>query len=77
MIIEILKIIASLSITMALFYAFFKVGRQSVYDHILERFSDAVKIIDKQNVIIQIYEQKLEEMGKEVTNDGQSTDKSR
>lgn len=58
MIIEILKIIASLSITMALFYAFFKVGRQSVYDHILERFSDAVNIIDKQNAYIQSLEER-------------------
>lgn len=67
--IEILKIIASLSITIALFYAFFKVGRLSAYNRLLEHFEDAVKTIDKQNVIIQIYEQKLEEMGKEVTND--------
>ncbi|WP_308227465.1 hypothetical protein [uncultured Prevotella sp.] len=67
--IEILKIIASLSITIALFYAFFKVGRLSAYDRLLEHFEDAVKTIDKQNVIIQIYEQKLEEMGKEATND--------
>lgn len=54
LIIEILKIIASLSITIALFYAFFKVGRLSAYDHILERFSDAVKLLDKQNVYIQM-----------------------
>ena len=67
--IEILKIIASLSITIALFYAFFKVGRLSAYNRLLEHFEDAVKTIDKQNVIIQIYEQKREEMGKEVTND--------
>lgn len=67
--IEILKIIASLSITIALFYAFFKVGRLSAYDRLLEHFEDAVKTINKQNVIIQIYEQKLEEMGKEVTDD--------
>lgn len=67
--IEILKIIASLSITIALFYAFFKVGRLSAYNRLLEHFEDAVKTIDKQNLIIQIYEQKLEEMGKEVTND--------
>lgn len=67
--IEILKIIASLSITIALFYAFFKVGRLSAYDRLLEHFVDAVKTINKQNVIIQIYEQKLEEMGKDVTND--------
>lgn len=63
--IEILKIIASLSITIALFYAFFKVGRLSAYDRLLEHFEDAVKTIDKQNVIIQIYEQKLEEIEKE------------
>lgn len=67
--IEILKIIASLSITIALFYTFFKVGRQSAYDNLLKHFEEVVKIISKQNVIIQIYEQKLEEMGKEVTND--------
>lgn len=64
--IEILKIIASLSIAIALFYAFFKVGRLSAYDNLLKHFEDAVKTIDKQNVIIHIYEQKLEEMGKEV-----------
>jgi hypothetical protein len=63
--IEILKIIASLSITIALFYAFFKVGRLSAYDRLLEHFEDAVKTINKQNVIIQIYEQKLEEIEKE------------
>lgn len=66
LIIEILKIIASLSITIALFYAFFKVGRLSAYDRLLEHFQDAVKTINKQNVIIQIYEQKLEELEKEV-----------
>lgn len=69
LIIEILKIIASLSITIALFYAFFRVGRQSAYDDLLKHFEDTIKTIDKQNVKIQIYEQKLEEMGKEVTND--------
>ena len=58
LIIEILKIIASLSITIALFYAFFKVGRQSAYDHIIERFSDAVKILDKQNAYIQSLEER-------------------
>ena len=58
LIIEILKIIASLSITIALFYAFFKVGRLSAYDHILERFSVAVKLLDKQNVYIQSLEER-------------------
>jgi hypothetical protein len=65
LIIEILKIIASLSITIALFYAFFKVGRLSAYENLLKHFEDAVKIIGKQNAIIQAYEQKLEEIGKE------------
>ena len=63
--IEILKIIASLSITIALFYAFFKVGRLSAYDRLMEHFNDAVKLISKQEVIIQIYEQKLKEIEKE------------
>ncbi len=65
MIIEILKIIASLSITIALFYTFFKVGRQSAYDRLMEHFNDAVKLISKQEVIIQTYEQKLKEIEKE------------
>lgn len=65
MIIEILQIIASLSITIALFYAFFKVGRHSAYDDLLKHFEDAVKIIGKQNAIIQAYKQKLEEIEKE------------
>lgn len=65
MIIEILKIIASLSITIALFYTFFKVGRLSAYDRLMEHFNDAVKLISKQEVIIQTYEQKLEEIEKE------------
>lgn len=55
--IEILKIIASFSITIALFYTFFKVGRLSAYDNLLKHFEDAVKIIGKQNAIIQAYEQ--------------------
>ena len=63
--IEILKIIASFSITIAIFYTFFKVGRLSVYENLLKHFEDAVKIIGKQNAIIQAYEQKLEEIEKE------------
>ena len=65
MIIEILKIIASFSITIALFYTFFKVGRLSAYDRLMEHFNDAVKLISKQEVIIQTYEQKLKEIEKE------------
>ena len=63
--IEILKIIASFSITIALFYTFFKVGRLSAYENLLKHFEDAAKIIGKQNAIIQAYEQKLEEIEKE------------
>lgn len=63
--IEMLKIIASFSITIALFYTFFKVGRLSAYENLLKHFEDAVKIIGKQNAIIQAYEQKLEEIEKE------------
>lgn len=66
LIIEILKIIACFSIAMALFYMFFKVGRLSAYDNLLKHFEDAVKVIDKQNIIIQTYEQKFEKMEKEV-----------
>lgn len=62
MIIEILKIIASFSITIALFYTFFKVGRLSAYDNLLKHFEDVVKTIGKQDAIIQAYEQKLEEI---------------
>lgn len=64
--IEILNIIASLSITLALFYTFYKVGRQSAYDDLLKHFEDAVKTIGKQDTIIQAYIQKLEEIEKEV-----------
>lgn len=65
LIIEILKIIASLSITLALFYTFYKVGRQSAYDDLLKHFEDAVKVIGKQDTIIQAYRQKLEETEEE------------
>lgn len=54
LIIEILKIIASLSITIALFYTFFKVGRQSAYDDLLKHFEDAAKLLNKQDVYIQM-----------------------
>lgn len=66
LIIEILKIIASLSITLALFYTFYKIGRQSAYDNLLKHFEDAVKVIGKQDTVIQAYIQKLEEMEKKV-----------
>mgnify|MGYP006927000645 CR=1 FL=1 len=64
--IEILKIIASLSITLASFYTFYKVGRQSAYDDLLKHFEDAAKVIGRQDAIIQAYRQKLEEIENEV-----------
>lgn len=63
--IEMLIVISCSFLAIALFYTFFKVGRLSAYDNLLEHFEDVVKIIDKQNVIIQAYEQKLEEIEKE------------
>lgn len=69
LIIEILKIIASLSLTFALFYTFYKVGRQSAYDDLLKHFEDTAKVMGKQDTIIQAYLQKLEEIEKEVRND--------
>lgn len=65
LIIEMLKIIAYFSIAIALFYTFFKVGRLSAYDNLLKHFEEVVKIISRQNTLIQIYEQKLEEIEKE------------
>lgn len=62
--IKMLIVISCSSLAFALFYTFFKVGRLSALDKILEHFEDAVKIIDKQNAIIQAYEQKLEEIEK-------------
>lgn len=61
MLIEILKIIASFSITITLFYTFFKVGRQSVYYDLLKHYNEALKLIGQQDVIIKAYSQKLEE----------------
>lgn len=60
-----LIVISCSFLAIALFYSFFKVGRLSAYDKILEHFEDAVKTIDKQNTLIQIYEQKLKEIEKE------------
>lgn len=64
--IKMLIVISCSSLAFALFYAFFKIGRLSTLDKILEHFEDAVKTINKQNVIIHILEQKLEEIEKEV-----------
>lgn len=64
--IEMLIVISCSSLAIALFYTFYKVGRQSAYDDLLKHFEDAAKVIGKQDKIIQAYIQKLEEMEKEV-----------
>lgn len=64
--IEMLIVISCSSLAFALFYTFYKIGRQSAYDDLLKHFKDAVKVIGKQDTIIQAYIQKLEEMEKEV-----------
>ena len=64
--IEMLIVISCSSLAIALFYAFYKVGRQSAYYDLLKHFEDAAKVIGKQDKIIQAYIQKLEETEKEV-----------
>ena len=64
--IEMLIVISCSFLAFALFYAFYKVGRQSAYYDLLKHFEDAVKVIGKQDTIIQAYIQKLEETEKEV-----------
>lgn len=64
--IEMLIVISCSSLAFALFYTFYKIGRQSAYDDLLKHFKDAVKTIGKQDAIIQAYIQKLEETEKEV-----------
>ena len=64
--IEMLIVIAYSSLAIALFYSYYKIGRHSAYEDLLKHFEDAVKLLNKQDAIIQAYEQKLEEMGKEV-----------
>lgn len=61
MLIEILKITASFSITVALFYTFYKVGRQSAYDDLLKHFEDIVKLVYRQDTLIKAYNEKMEE----------------
>lgn len=63
--IEMLIVISCSSLAIALFYTFYKVGRQSAYDDLLKHFEDAAKVISKQDTIIQAYIQKIEEIEKE------------
>lgn len=65
MLIEILKIIAILSLTVVFFNGFRKVGRQEIYDDLLKHYNDALKLIGQQDAIIKAYEQKLEEIENE------------
>lgn len=58
--IEMLNIIASFSITLALFYTFYKVGRQRAYDDLLKHFEYVVKTLCKQDVYMQVLEGKTE-----------------
>ena len=60
-----LIVISCSSLAIALFYTFYKVGRQSAYYDLLKHFEDAVKLVNKQDAIIQAYEQKFEEIEKE------------
>ena len=60
-----LIVIACSSLAIALFYSYYKIGRHSAYDDLLKHFEDAAKLISKQEVIIQTYEQKLKEIEKE------------
>lgn len=63
--IEMLIVIACSSLAIALFYSYYKIGRHSAYDDLLKHFEDAVKLLNKQDAIIQAYEQKFEEIEKE------------
>ena len=61
-----LIVIACSSLAIALFYSYYKIGRHSAYEDLLKHFEDAVKLLNKQDAIIQAYIQKLEETEKEV-----------
>lgn len=51
---EMLIVIACSSLTIALFYSCYKIGRQSAYDDLLKHFEDAAKLLNKQDVYIQM-----------------------
>ena len=63
--IEMLIVIACSSLAIALFYSYYKIGRHSAYDDLLKHFEDSVKLLNKQDAIIQAYEQKFKEIEKE------------
>ena len=49
-----LIVISCSFLAIALFYAFFKVGRLSAYDNLLKHFEEVVKLLNKQDVYIQM-----------------------
>ena len=52
--IEMLIVISCSSLAIALFYSYYKIGRHSAYDDLLKHFEDAVKLLNKQDVYIQM-----------------------
>lgn len=52
--IEMLIVIACSSLAFALFYSYYKIGRQSAYNDLLKHFEDAAKLLNKQDVYIQM-----------------------
>lgn len=56
--IEMLIVISCSSLAFALFYAFYKVGRQSAYYDLLKHFENTVKTLVKQDAIIKVLEEK-------------------
>ena len=52
--IEMLIVIACSFLAIALFYSYYKIGRHSAYDDLLKHFEDAVKLLNKQDVYIQM-----------------------
>lgn len=56
--IEMLIVIACSSLALALFYVYYKVGRQSAYDDLLKHFEDAAKLLNKQDAYIQSLEER-------------------
>lgn len=56
--IEMLIVIACSSLTIALFYSYYKIGRHSAYDDLLKHFEDVAKLLNKQDVYIQMLKER-------------------
>lgn len=56
--IEMLIVIACSSLAFALFYSYYKIGRQSAYNDLLKHFEDAAKLLNKQDAYIQSLEER-------------------